>query len=161
MKCTAHKMEIYPATFNKYKADGYYKARARRSFPSGMTGEFEFWGSETNRGKFIEVSFILYNKRNTAWKEENIITGRDGLEPLIWAKNTLLGLNNPIYMFYRWKDFTIEINASDSKRLRAYHKTLSRYGYDKLLSNDKTLIKKVYYDYYNEHENYCYSKYCQ
>lgn len=59
------------------------------------------------------------------------MTGRCGIEALVWCKNMLLEFEKEVPM-EKNKDTKICVEGADSKRFRMYEKALSRYGYRKI-----------------------------
>lgn len=125
----------------------YYSAKV---FPSGMTGRIEFLPTMSDnlceRDVFISVSLVVYRKRKHAWQHtaqgcgDTVSTGRDGMQPLVWAKSELVAFedffatqtsycsNHRVFMEVQW---------GDSRRKKLYQKVLEPMGY-RMLNNPHT-----------------------
>lgn len=126
---------------------------AKKKFASGNTVEIEFYLSETSiDGSLnVEVGLRSFAKRKHKDKPdfEFRVTGRDALEPAIWATQCLLEFPSTIFSesYFAQKDRVIySIFWSDARRRDIYHKWLSRYGfyYDNSVHRAKC-ISKIYH----------------
>ena len=133
--------------------ENYLTYYARRVFPSGMTAQIDFdlYLDRPNRKGAVECSFVIYHNRRQAWAVPNEITGRDGVEPLLWAKQQLFAFEEFLvtrrqYSRYAW---TMEVGWSDEKRGRLYRRYLAKHGYTQrgknLLIKNLTVPEKTLY----------------
>jgi hypothetical protein len=123
----------------------------KKKFSSGNTVEIEFFicANSEDGPLIVEVCLRSYAKRKHKERIdfEFISTGRDALEPAIWATKCLLEF--PVFLFsesfYRDRDQIVyEIYWSNARRRDVYHKWLSRYGFyfDRRFSGK--CISKIY-----------------
>lgn len=130
----------------------------RKKFDSGMTAEFSFIVDEylTKGDKhlsLVDISFCVYRKRKKAWGDIVESTGKDGLKPLVWAKECLKtlekvieddkGIFNPLWI-RRADNIAITVGWADHRRRDLYQKILFREGYH--MSNEskqKYLVKYI------------------
>ena len=126
----------------KYRfEDGWDVYYDRKSFPSGMTCEIAFDTESRDRELFVFPSLVVFHKRSQAWNDWNESTGRDGIEPLLWAKSRLVDFENQ--MGYSWDKTTIYVSGSNGRRMRVYTKVLSKMGYTVCHDNGCRELKKV------------------
>ena len=126
----------------KYRLeDGWDVYYDRKSFPSGMTCEIAFDTESRDGELFVFPSLVVFHKRNQAWNDWNESTGRDGIEPLLWAKSRLVDFENQ--MSYSWDKTTIYVAGSNGRRMRVYTKVLSKMGYTVCHDNGCRELKKV------------------
>lgn len=126
--------------------EGFYFAE--KVFKSGMTGRIEIGDFTNNSNKKIywSVFLVVYHKR----KQINTLTlkqtGKDGLEPLIWAKQAILSFESILIKsdFHENLPTYIYVGADDKRRFRAYQKGLSRHGFRKAcIEGEWVLIKEI------------------
>ena len=121
---------------------------SEKVFKSGMTGRIVLDCSFSNSGKKVywTVFLVVYHKRKQI---DNLMlkqTGKDGLEPLIWAKQAILSFEKKL--IDRGPDWDVPnylyIAADDKRRFHAYQKGLSRNGFRKACINGEwVLIKEI------------------
>lgn len=151
--CCSKQCDYLFCEYKKRIVDGTTEYYTRKKMPSGMTAEFFFevyaLGSKKSQERLIvEPSFIVYKKRKDAWKIPQEVTGKDRLEPLIFAKEKILQLERIVCKSFASKScgsIYIEVGWSNKRRGDLYKKILMREGYE-LAYEDKTyyLRKKVY-----------------
>lgn len=115
-----------------------YEWYSRKKFDSGMTAEIQFEEWEHNeKTMLIDVSFVIYRKRKQAWSIPNAVTGKDGAEPLVWARQELKAFEDFIaYHEYRYPHIRIVIGWSDQRRGNLYRKALTKDGYRFVFSQE-------------------------
>jgi hypothetical protein len=119
-------------TYNEVKAS----YTAKKKFSSGNTVEIEFFLEEADPFGPLSVQVALrsYAKRKQIDRPDFEFreTGRDALEPAIWATKCLLDFPPSIFSEPYWlhKDRIVyNIFWSNARRRDIYHKWLSRYGF--------------------------------
>lgn len=108
--------------------DGEWVSRTRKKFASGMTAEFGFWFyADKGWGGTAYPYFTIYRKRNKQWPEDKrTATGRDGLEPAMWALKCL----EEVERVPECSDFRrVTVGWSDERRKELYTRILSKRGY--------------------------------
>lgn len=88
----------------------------------------------------LDVSFYITTKRRKGF-QENVSTGKDGIKPLIWARNCLLDFIR--FGHYRYKDWTVLVHATDKKRFNVYRAALEPLGFKTVLDGKMNLIKRL------------------
>lgn len=88
----------------------------------------------------LNVSFYITTKRRKGF-QENVSTGKDGIKPLIWARNCLLDFIR--FGHYRYKDWTVLVHATDKKRFNVYRAALEPLGFKTVLDGKMNLIKRL------------------
>lgn len=102
-------------------ADGDWCWYRTQKFASGMTGEFSWWDFDDRKAS---VSFIIYRKRKDRDKlESREMTGRDGLEPAMWALKCLSDVEG------RSGIDSVFVDWTDNRRKEIYTRVLGRRGY--------------------------------
>jgi hypothetical protein len=108
----------------------------KKKFKSGNTTEVEFFLEETriDGPLYVQVGLRSFAKRKQRDQPdfEYRSTGRDALEPAIWATQCLLDFPKAIFSEPYWhhKDRVVyTIFWSNARRRDIYHKWLSRYGF--------------------------------
>ena len=70
-------------------------------------------------------------------------TGRCGAEALIWCRDKLLEFENEVFLSETFET-KIVVYGEDHRRFRFYERALTRYGYEKKLTDDGwAMVKKV------------------
>ena len=70
-------------------------------------------------------------------------TGRCGAEALIWCRDKLLEFENEVFLSDTFET-KIVVYGEDHRRFRFYERALTRYGYEKKLTDDGwAMVKKV------------------
>lgn len=82
----------------------------------------EYWVAFAVSDKRKYIKNWLLGNRNPI---DNEITGKCGIEGLIWAKNKLLEFEQEINV----KPFKIMVRGADSRRTQFYKKALLKFGY--------------------------------
>lgn len=166
--CVVHNARIFPYSFatREVEEDSYgvkYKEHfTRETFPSGMASELSFWAEGTQRDTYLNVSLVVFGKRNKAWKEPKATTGKDGLLPLFWARDAILHI--PFYANRRLnlpKEFYMEIGAIDERRFIAYKRCLQDHGF--LVKHDDTRTMQKTFDNEAlgaEYFSWCFNEWC-
>lgn len=79
-------------------------------------------------------------------KDNNIslkYTGRCGAEALIWCRDKLLEFENEVFLSETFET-KIVVYGEDHRRFRFYERALTRYGYEKKLTDDGwAMVKRV------------------
>ena len=141
---------VYEHFENTYDYDNYSYV-LKKKFDSGVTVELEFYLGETSvEGPlYVEVGLRSFTKRKQKNKPdfEFSSTGKDGLEPAIWATQRLLEF--PAFVFstnpYPEKDRVVyNIYWSNARRRDVYYKWLKRYGFYFDSSNGTKCLTKIY-----------------
>lgn len=126
----------------------YYR---REKMPSGMTAEFSVanyaYRAHRKEDSTLEmyISFIVYKKRKTAWKEPDQVTGKDGLKPMIFAKECLKTLEKTVgeyYAFRRYNNIFITVGWENERRHKLYEKMLTREGYKPRYEDQEYTLRK-------------------
>lgn len=139
MSCCCGKPNV---TFQWLPLDSSFLAR--KKFSSGMTAEITFPVYRAANGVLeVEPSFVIYRKRNQAWKIPNEITGQDGMAPLVWAKEMLDAFEEYLFFYFRRdKTAQIFISWSNKKRGNAYKAVLKKHGYILVYEESAFFLKK-------------------
>ena len=123
-------------TWNK-ESEGFY---SRHKLSNGQYCMVDFFRFHTKRATCYYVAFAVADKRKNlnGWFENNKnnnieykMTGRCGVEALLWCRDRLLEFEEFVPTD-KVEDTKIVVCATDSKRFRMYEKALSRYGYRKV-----------------------------
>lgn len=133
------------AGFELISTDDSTCFRSRKKFKSGMTGEvsFEVFGIDDDPRAFIaDISFVIYRKRNKAWVQPNEITGRDGLEPMVWAKQEIEAFGEYIWMKSGLQTGHLIIGWTDKRRGELYRKAFSKQGFILSRIDGELVMKK-------------------
>lgn len=123
--------------------DDLWVSRTRKKLSSGMTAEFGYWEYDNEDGGVDrEVYFTIYQKRSKRWPDDKrTTTGRDGLEPAMWALKCLAQIEKPsIHYSY------VRVNCGwmDERRRDGYTRVLSRRGYQRTFHRGvETLTKRI------------------
>lgn len=128
-----------------------YSYILKKKFDSGNTVEIEFYLSESSvEGPlYVEIGLRSFTKRKQKNKPdfEYSVTGKDGLEPAMWATKCLLEFPEFLFTEYSYghKDRMVyNIFWSDSRRRTIYHRWLSRYGFYFDSSSGNKCLTKIY-----------------
>lgn len=136
--------------FNGYKINGRFKGYyAQTKFSNGQTGIIFFKKEKLKDCVEFNVIFGISNKKKyiKQWMlgekdMESYVTGKCGIEGLIWAKNTLLQFEE--FLSKRYNHSRIVVIGSDSRRKRIYRRYLEREGYRFCrYFNGEALIKDI------------------
>lgn len=118
---------------------------ARKKFPSGMTGTMVIAPvEETDRSLTFNVELYISRKRNKV-PEYREVTGKDGLQPAMWALEMLERFEKESNELYEGNYYSrIEVQAVDERRWKVYERILTRRGYSVTMSErKKTLVKRL------------------
>ena len=133
-----------------YDAENY-SYTAKKKFDSGNTVEVEFFLEESSveGPMYVQVGLRSFAKRKQKDKPdfEFSETGRDALEPAIWATKCHLEFPETLFSepFYRHKNRVVyNIFWSNARRRDVYHKWLSRYGFYFDGSGGTKCLTKIY-----------------
>lgn len=117
-------------------------------FKSGMTGRIEisYFFNKSGKRVYWGVFLVIYHKRKQIDTLTLKQTGRDGLEPLVWAKQAVLAFED--FLVERGSNYDlpnyIYIGAEDKRRFRAYQKGLGSSGFRKVfVDGNWVLVKEV------------------
>lgn len=111
----------------------------RHRLSNGQYCMIAFSKFDSGRSIFYYVAFAVADKKKVlnGWfvgdKHNNIelkMTGKCGIEALIWARNTLIAFEDFVDID-KTLATKIIVQGSDPKRFRMYEKVLSKYGYEK------------------------------
>lgn len=131
--------------FRLTKSEDEVSFTSRKKFPSGMTGEiaFDLYGVENDPSKLIiDISFVVYRKRKSAWSVPNEITGQDGAQTLVWAKSEIDAFSEYIWRFSPAKDADLVIGWTDKRRGDLYIKALCKRGFTVTTDEGEIVLKK-------------------
>lgn len=124
---------------------------AKKKFSSGNTVEIEFYlGEYSDDGPIVvEIGLRSYAKRKQKDQPDFEFreTGRDALEPAIWATKCLLEFPMTLFSepYYQHKNRLVyAIFWSNARRRDVYHKWLSRYGFYFDVSSGQKCLTKIY-----------------
>lgn len=111
-----------------------------------------FYRFYRSRSVEYQVVFAVADKKKALngyfdqTKDNNIslkYTGRCGAEALIWCRDKLLEFENEVFLSETFET-KIVVYGEDHRRFRFYERALTRYGYEKKLTdNGWAMVKKV------------------
>lgn len=138
--------KIHHSGFKLFKDDNdYYSFIARKKFDSGMTGEISFdlyQMSEGSHDVLVDISFVVYRKRKSAWGVPNEITGRDGAATLVWANEQINAFSEFVWNKTVANEVTLVIGWTDKKRGDLYKKVLTQRGFSIVRDEGEIVLKK-------------------
>lgn len=153
--CSPHSVEcFFPLVQTENIDDMDYDFYRREKMPSGMTAEFRitrffYAGNSRNDHKLVlSPAFIVFHKRKKYVTNDNIpleITGKDGLRPLIFAKECMKQLEKTIvkdWRYHKYKDIVISVGWLDNRRGKLYKKLLSKEGYEPVFEEGGHYLNK-------------------
>lgn len=129
---------------------GWYDYTAKKKMPSGMTAEVTFSGYMNRRETSVTfyVGLNVYKKRSYRDSNWNKVTGKDGLKPMLFAREAIVDFEKWFLEHSTYKDHHedvfIAIQWTDKRRREAYHRGLKSLGYHYDSHwGEKVLIKKI------------------
>lgn len=127
----------------------YYE---RHRLSNGQYCMVAFYRFYRSRSVEYQVVFAVADKKKALngyfdqTKDNNIslkYTGRCGAEALIWCRDKLLEFENEVFLSETFET-KIVVYGEDHRRFRFYERALTRYGYEKKLTDDGwAMVKKV------------------
>lgn len=139
--------------FERLKLEGYsYGYYNTYKMTNGQTASIFFLEYDLKRGVEYSVVFAISTKKKhiREWLigERDILTnentGKCGVEGLLWAKKQITSFEEFIKKRSFYKEITICIYWSDSRRRNVYTRTLGKIGYEvNYRHSSKCLSKKV------------------
>lgn len=131
--------------FKDRQVNGYWQYYVRKKFASGMTAEFSYYPyTAKDRGVELHPAFAIYQKRNKKWPEDRrTTTGRDGLEPAMWALECLTELEEASRRFNNVDWAHIVVSWLDPRREEIYTRLLAKRGYQKTHHDGETVLLKT------------------
>lgn len=138
-------VDTFSFHFKSSEEDGDYW-ETRKKFPSGMTAVFRMeFVDETDDSMTFNVDYFITRKRNKRPGHREV-TGKDGLEPAIWALEKLEEFEKHVNSLYEPETYStrIEVGADDDRRWKIYERVLTRRGYNAtMVEGNKTLVKRL------------------
>lgn len=130
------------------ESNGWY---ARHKLSNGQYCMIGLYRFHMNRATCYSVAFAVADKKKnlSGWFESNKnntieqkMTGRCGIEALLWCRDRLLDFERFVSI-EKNMDTKIIVQGSDSKRFRLYEKVLSKYGYKKVFIDAWSMVKTL------------------
>lgn len=131
-------------SFEAYRDDeGYLTVIDKKSLPSGMTVQIEFEMSDLSNVCVANVFLNVYKKRKQISSNTLHQTGKDGVDPFIWALKKIRDfeayaseyLTNPLPAY-------IQVCWDDNRRGRIYKRFLLREGFELKDFGEGTMLYK-------------------
>lgn len=112
--------------------EGWHSFDSTIKLKNGQTAKISF--QETiyvNKFTEYNVCFVISTKKKHMEKvlDNPTITGKAGMEGLIWAKNKILEFEEFIVTKYPKERIIVKVHWADNRRRDVYTKALSKYGY--------------------------------
>lgn len=117
------------SVWNEKYTDEGKDYKIQKKFPSGQTVKLELEGETCNRTTYFNVYLTTAHKRKRIDDTFMQRNGKDGIKPLLWAKQELLNVEEMIKQDFPNKKNIIYVCWDDNKRRDAYIRGLSNVGY--------------------------------
>lgn len=127
--------------FREVVRDGGYFYVQTKKFASGMTAECGYSGclNDDETEVTIYPFLTIYHKRKRRWPaDERETTGRDGLEPAIWAASILDGMAMDAMLLSKVERVRFCVEWLDPRRRDVYGKFLGKRGFYFTMSREGT-----------------------